>query len=365
MTEESKIQIDALFQFLTELEAEDEEKLVSVLSETQTLEQKLRELEFGAKDKIDENLYFFSPIGVLEEKEDDQEVVNQKKEIQASLESLSNKLNNYKVRKQQIEAIRKILKEKQESVKKGEQAEVNSGSEDASKKDLSLSQNHWNILEAQENERNRIAADLHDSTVQTLTSLVHKTEFCLLLMDTDSVRVKLELQKMIDTIKSIINEIRDIIFNLRPMNLHKNKLSASIEAYCLQVQKTRSIISEVEVKGQEPEVLTIWKLTLYRIFQEAIGNVVRHSGASKMKTTLSFEETGVHMIITDNGKGFDTSLLENDNNPEKRNFGISLMKERATLLNGTFDFKSVIGEGTTIDVVIPYQIRKEFTNEPD
>ena len=370
MAEENKNQIETLLAFLVELESEGEGELSSIIAETQSLEQRLREIEVGLTEKVDENLYFFSPIGVLEDKEDNRELLLQKQQIQISLDSLQKKLASYKQKKQNFEAIRQILAEKQkEEAAKEEAAKEEVAKEGAIKENAvnadasSITDNNIQLLESQENDRNRIAAELHDSVVQTMTGLVHKTEFCLLLMDTDSVRVKLELQKMIELTKSIINEIRDVIFNLRPLNL-QNNLSSSIEAFCLQTQKTRSITSEISITGKEPELLPIWKLTLYRVFQEAVSNVVLHSNATKMKVSLSFEEKTAHLCISDNGVGF-ASDNGNTNYDSDKHFGISFMKERVHLLQGTINITSEAGKGTSVDVRVPYTFGKEKKNESD
>lgn len=385
MAEENKNQIETLLAFLVELESEGEGELSSIIAETQSLEQRLREIEVGLTEKVDENLYFFSPIGVLEDKEDNRELLLQKQQIQISLDSLQKKLASYKQKKQNFEAIRQILAEKQkEEAAKEEAAREEAAKEEAVKEEAakeeatkegaikenavnadasSITDNNIQLLESQENDRNRIAAELHDSVVQTMTGLVHKTEFCLLLMDTDSVRVKLELQKMIELTKSIINEIRDVIFNLRPLNL-QNNLSSSIEAFCLQTQKTRSITSEISITGKEPELLPIWKLTLYRVFQEAVSNVVLHSNATKMKVSLSFEEKTAHLCISDNGVGF-ASDNGNTNYDSDKHFGISFMKERVHLLQGTINITSEAGKGTSVDVRVPYTFGKEKKNESD
>ncbi len=380
MAEENKNQIETLLAFLVELESEGEGELSSIIAETQSLEQRLREIEVGLTEKVDENLYFFSPIGVLEDKEDNRELLLQKQQIQISLDSLQKKLASYKQKKQNFEAIRQILAEKQkEEAAKEEAAKEEAAKEEVAKEEVakegaikenavnadasSITDNNIQLLESQENDRNRIAAELHDSVVQTMTGLVHKTEFCLLLMDTDSVRVKLELQKMIELTKSIINEIRDVIFNLRPLNL-QNNLSSSIEAFCLQTQKTRSITSEISITGKEPELLPIWKLTIYRVFQEAVSNVVLHSNATKMKVSLSFEEKTAHLCISDNGVGF-ASDDGNKNYDSDKHFGISFMKERVHLLQGTINITSAAGKGTSVDVRVPYTFGKEKKNESD
>ena len=142
------------------------------------------------------------------------------------------------------------------------------------------------ILETQEMDRNRISRDLHDSSVQGLTTLVHKMEYCIKMMDKDPVRVKLELQTMIELNKEIINGMREIIYNLRPMALNNIGLSATIDSYCLNIGRCTNVDIVFRVKGVEKRIPSIMSVTLYRIIQEACNNAVRHSDAKKI---FSFE----------------------------------------------------------------------------
>ncbi len=93
------------------------------------------------------------------------------------------------------------------------------------------------LLETQEMDRNRISRDLHDSSVQSLTSLGHKMEYCSKLIDKDPVRVTLELQSMIDINKEVINDMREIIYDLRPMSLNNIGLVSTIESFCLHLRR--------------------------------------------------------------------------------------------------------------------------------
>ena len=93
----------------------------------------------------------------------------------------------------------------------------------------SYSSNHLSILEIQENERQRISRELHDSTVQNLTSIVHKTELCNKLLDIDPIRCRLELTMMSRTLRDIIDDTRKLIYNLRPMSFDDIGLDVTIE----------------------------------------------------------------------------------------------------------------------------------------
>ena len=124
-------------------------------------------------------------------------------------------------------------------------------------------------METQELDRNRISRDLHDSTVQSLTSLVHKIEYCSKMIDIDPVCAKLELQSMIELNKAIINDMREIIYDLRPMSLNNLGFIATIESHCLHLQRNGKMDVNLSVEGKEKKLPSIVCVTLYRILQEA------------------------------------------------------------------------------------------------
>jgi len=180
------------------------------------------------------------------------------------------------------------------------------------------------------------------------------------LVDMDTVRVKLELQTMIETIKVIINGMREIIYNLRPMSLDNLGLTVAIDAYCLQFKKNYDIDVTFQNLAEEPNLPSIYKVTLYRILQEACGNIAKHAKASKVGVTLSTEKDKLCLLIRDNGVGFDT---EQKKEPKDNlsGFGLSIMKERIALLGGSISIESVIGEGTAVSVSIPLQEKEEMS----
>ena len=206
------------------------------------------------------------------------------------------------------------------------------------------------ILAAQELERSRIARDLHDTTVQTLTNLVHRSELCMKLIDTDSIRVKLDLQVMIQCLKEVINDMRCIIYNLRPMSMDDLGLEATLSRYVSKLQKATNIKISYKVSGSLDYLDSVMGLTIYRIIQEATNNSVKHSYASKIEISIITNSDTCEISIIDNGKGFyiDENLKDNTNN-----FGLSIMRERVYLLNGKINIISKCNEGTQVFVSLP------------
>ena len=210
------------------------------------------------------------------------------------------------------------------------------------------------LLETQEMDRNRISRDLHDSTVQSLTSLIHKTEYCSKMIDKDPVRAKLELQTMIDLNKEIINDMREIIYDLRPMSINNIGLVSALESYCLHLRRYDNFDVILSVNGAEENLSSIVRITLYRIIQEACNNAIRHSKAKKVYIKLAFLDQSIELDIEDNGIGFDTEKVDEQSKEDSlHGFGLYTMRERARLLSGAFFINSKPGMGTKIHVVVP------------
>ncbi len=210
------------------------------------------------------------------------------------------------------------------------------------------------ILEAQEIERQRIARDLHDSTVQSLTSLVHKSELCNKLIDIDSVRAKLELVSMSNTIKSVINDMRGIIYNLKPMTLDDLGLTVTLERYANRLMDFNNINVIVHSNEETKEILPVIKLTLFRIIQEACNNVIKHANATVINIDVNYEDLKVTVAIRDNGTGFDINTSQGEGHTSS--FGLSIMQERISLLSGKVELKSEKGKGTIVTISVPLTI---------
>lgn len=207
------------------------------------------------------------------------------------------------------------------------------------------------FLEIQELERQRIARELHDSSVQNMTSLVHKSELCSKLLDMDSARCKMELASMSGTIKETINEMREMIYDLRPMSFDDIGIDVAIGRELDRIQSQGTARIEYEVKGSSEHLRSVIGLTLFRVIQEACNNAQKHANASVIKVHLSYEPDKIELEISDDGIGFvidDKSITS-----EHSGFGLPMMRERVFLLSGKLDIDSKQDIGTTIHVTVP------------
>lgn len=221
-----------------------------------------------------------------------------------------------------------------------------------------------NILEAQEKERSRIACDLHDTVIQNLTNLAHKAELSIKLIDQDVIEAKLELQIMIHTIRSAINDIRRIVYNLRPMAMEDLGLCVAIQRFLEIFEKDHKIEIKLDLEERVEHIAnSIVSITFFRIIQEACSNAVKHGQASKIFVCLSCTEDMIYLKVKDNGNGFKVEEKLCQGTEYRRNsntgFGLSIMKERVYLLSGNINIESLPDEGTEIFVQVPVVEYKE------
>jgi len=207
------------------------------------------------------------------------------------------------------------------------------------------------IILIQEEERHRIARDLHDTSLQTLAHLVHKLELCGMHMDAeDMLQAKLELLYVKKSLNEVIDEIRETIFNLRPMQFDDLGV---VETFCRFLEKENAD-KRFDVKADMDDTQCkndLVKLTLYRIVQECVSNAIQHSEGSEIFIEGKAKEGFYLLSVRDNGKGFTM----NDVSEKKNHYGLSVVRERASLLNGDVKIESREGKGTNITIVIPLE----------
>lgn len=209
------------------------------------------------------------------------------------------------------------------------------------------------ILEMQENERQRIARDLHDSTVQVLANLVHKCEICSKVMDVDSVRAKLELEIMTKTLRETISDMRNIIYDLRPMSFDDLGFDITITRIINKIKESTDMNVELKIVGDVYKLESVIEITLIRIIEEASTNSIKYSNGKNLEIIIEYRENSIHLEISDDGDGY---VLDEILKPEENNyngFGITMMKERVFLLSGEITIDSKIKEGTKIVIDIP------------
>lgn len=203
------------------------------------------------------------------------------------------------------------------------------------------------IIKAQEEERRRVSREIHDGPAQAMANIVFRAEVCERLVDFDLPRAKQEMADLREQVRQCLQEVRKIIFDLRPMTLDDLGLVPTIKRFLETVQDRTGIVTDFRMIGQERRLDAYVEVGLFRIVQEAINNVEKHSEASQAKVVIEFRKDAVLAAIEDNGKGFEASA-----NIGSESFGLVGMKERANLLNGELIIRAGKGEGTKIIVMV-------------
>jgi two-component system sensor histidine kinase DegS len=228
-----------------------------------------------------------------------------------------------------------------------------SGEYDESLPDIDDYDNKLALLKSVESERQRIARDLHDSTTQNLTALVHKTELCAKLFDSDPVRCKLELYNMETSLRKIIEDMRGIIYALRPMSFDDMGFDVTVERYLDKFHKIHNISCSYHVNGTPYIFDSVIQLTLLRIIQEACNNTVKHANAKKIDVIITYLDSSIVLKVVDDGDGFDTGTIPESVRGDNSGFGLSIMRERIYLLSGKISLESSPGEGCSVIVTVP------------
>jgi PAS domain S-box-containing protein len=208
------------------------------------------------------------------------------------------------------------------------------------------------ITRAHEEERQRISRDLHDSTAQSLIATIRSLErFYEEDAELSPERLKL-LYSYKMQLKDVLQEIRQISRDLRPAIMDELGLIAAVEWLVGQVKVEHGITAHLMVLGEEREFSPEIEVTLFRIIQEALRNIVRHAEATMAHIAIEFTDVETRVTISDNGKGLE--LPENLGELSRvGKLGIDGMQTRARLVGGTFDVRSELGKGTIIIITCP------------
>jgi len=204
------------------------------------------------------------------------------------------------------------------------------------------------IANIREEERLKLAKEIHDELGQQLTVLkMDVSVFGKKITAKDAV-FDTGINEMLGSINSMIQLVRKITSELRPGMLDDIGLSATMEWYCDDFSKRTGIKTSFISDIPDDKFTEKLNINIFRIFQESLVNVEKHSGAQKADVSVAWRGQQLIVLIEDNGKGFDSSLVTQD-----RTLGIQVMKERAMMMNGTYTINSIPGRGTVVEVSIP------------
>ena len=285
------------------------------------------------ENKKDPNRSIFYPGKKPELQKESDRIRSEIFEKKQKVDEIHKRINQLQDRKQQLLLVIEMASSKAEN-------NTDTNPEDA-----------INFLGLQEQERLRIANDLHDSTVQTLTALIHKTELVEQLFDVDQARAKIELVEISEILRGAIQEIRDTIFDLRQTSLSELGLWSSVREYMNKIQKQNLLQTRVKIDN-ELETLSVEKVKgtlIYKMIQEAVTNSVKHAKASGIEIVMNIEQDELLISVSDDGIGMKKEDME-----KTVNYGLKILHERTNQLSGNMEINAN-KKGTEVKFRVPIQ----------
>lgn len=214
------------------------------------------------------------------------------------------------------------------------------------------------IILAQEEERKRIAREIHDGPAQMLANLVLRTEIVeRMFVKQEFGLVQDEIVDLKGQVRSSLEEMRKVIFNLRPMALDDLGLIPTLRKYVHDYEEKTKIRTSFETRGKEHRLSSAMEAAVYRLIQEALSNVAKHACASYVLVEITYQAQLIKIVVKDNGIGFNVQRMKKEQ-IDRESFGLVGMRERVELLEGRMEIESAENQGTAIIIHIPTNVDK-------
>lgn len=208
------------------------------------------------------------------------------------------------------------------------------------------------IISAQENERQRLARQMHDGPAQRLTNLILQAEICERLFDTDPVRARTELGNLKDAVAATFQKVREFIFDLRPMMLDDLGLNPTLKRYIQDFEAKSGLACNLVISGKEQRLPPHAEATVFRVVQSLLNNVREHANATHVEISLDLGPDGLKARVEDDGSGFDVAEVMAAAR-QRKTMGLMTIIEQVEMLGGEIHFDSSIGRGTKVELNLP------------
>ncbi|GIP21768.1 MULTISPECIES: sensor histidine kinase [Paenibacillus] len=214
------------------------------------------------------------------------------------------------------------------------------------------------IILAQEEERKRISREIHDGPAQLLANLVLRTEIVeRMLVKQEFKMVQDEIVDLKGQVRASLEEMRKVIFNLRPMALDDLGLIPTLRKYVHDYEEKSKIRATFDTRGKEQRLSSAMEAAIFRLVQEALTNAAKHAYPTFVGVEITYQAQMIKIVVQDNGLGFRVESLE-QKTKEHSHFGLIGMRERVELLEGRMEIESAENQGTKIIIHIPTNVEK-------
>lgn len=213
------------------------------------------------------------------------------------------------------------------------------------------------LIQTEEAVRQSLVRRMHDGAASSLSNFILQAEICQRFFDVNPDRARQELNALKSSAASTFSDVKDFIFDLRPMMLDDLGVVPTLRRYVDSVQEKNGITLPITVTGIERRLESHIEVTIFRSVQELLNNAISHAQATQIQVALDLAQELVTAVVEDNGRGFnaDEALSENG-----RTIGLATLRERIHMLGGDINIQSSVGQGSRIEFSIPIQNEQEI-----
>jgi two-component system sensor histidine kinase DegS len=204
------------------------------------------------------------------------------------------------------------------------------------------------LIQAQESERRKLSRQMHDGPAQALSNFILQTDIAMRLFEMDPEKAKEELNNLKTAANSTFQQMRDFIFELRPMMLDDLGVVPTVKRFANAYKNQTGMDVQVIVSGAERRLVGFLEVMIFRAIQELLSNAYHHGQSTQVKVQIDITDDDIKVSVEDNGKGFEVDELD-----DSSGLGLKLIRERVQMMGGTMDVDSKVGHGTRVIFQVP------------
>lgn len=212
-----------------------------------------------------------------------------------------------------------------------------------------------NAAQLEQQLRQQLARELHDGPVQTLSNVTMQLMALQKQMVADPRAAQKELSSVVGSMQRAVNEMRAVMFGLRPLVLEREGLIPALREFAAHLRERHTLEVQLEVPFAPLILAPAIQTNVYYIIQEAAQNTVKHANAAHLRIALSLLGDELQVFVSDDGRGFDLNQVQ-DNYTNRQSLGLLNLAERAQLIHGQLTLYSNIGQGTTVHLSVPVHV---------
>ena len=208
------------------------------------------------------------------------------------------------------------------------------------------------VIQTEEAAKQSLVREMHDGPASSLSNFILQAEICQRFFDVNPDRARTELNALKGAAASTFSDIKDFIFDLRPMMLDDLGVVPTLRRYVESFQEKNGITVPITVTGVERRLESHIEVTIFRGVQELLNNALSHAQATQIQVLLDLNQDQILAVVEDNGSGFNVEEALNSNN---RTIGLTSLRERIEMLGGELNIQSSLGQGARVEFTIPVE----------